>query len=127
MTCSGRYRRLVAQQPGLSQQALAAQRHVAPSRVVGLVDDLETRKLLERRRDSVDRRQYALHLAAGAEQQLARVRDLVRLHDQDLTGGLTPQERDSLAALLSKLADAQGLSPNVHPGYRTRPAPGQRE
>ncbi|MCW2605661.1 MAG: hypothetical protein JWO60_354 [Frankiales bacterium] len=118
--------RLVAQHPGSSQQLLAAQLHVAPSRVVGLVDDLEARELLERRRDTADRRQYALRLAPGAERHLARIRDVVTRHDQELTDGLTPQERDDLAALLRKLADAQGLSPHVHPGYRNRPAPAQR-
>jgi DNA-binding MarR family transcriptional regulator len=101
--------RLVAQRPGLSQQALAEALGVVPSKVVLLVDDLEARRVVERRRDPTDRRQYALHLAADADEELARVRDVVRRHDEDITAALTAAERKQLLALLSKVAAAQGL------------------
>ncbi|MDT7546237.1 MAG: hypothetical protein QOE99_2347 [Actinomycetota bacterium] len=101
--------RLVGQRPGLSQQALAESLGVVPSKVVLLVDDLEARKVVERRRDPTDRRQYALHLSADADEELARVRDVVRRHDEDITAGLTATERKQLLALLSKVAAAQGL------------------
>jgi DNA-binding MarR family transcriptional regulator len=101
--------RLVGQRPGLSQQALAESLGVVPSKVVLLVDDLEARRVVERRRDPADRRQYALHLAADADEELARVRDVVRRHDEDITAALTAAERKQLLALLSKVAAAQGL------------------
>src|SRR5215212_797168 len=108
---------VVAQQPGLSQQALATELGVVPSKVVTLVDALEERGILERRRDPGDRRLYALHLTVSAPELLEQVRDAVRQHDQELTSVLTPAERDQLAGLLRRVADAQGLTPGVHPGY----------
>jgi DNA-binding MarR family transcriptional regulator len=116
--------RVVAQRPGLSQQALATELGVVPSKVVSLVDALEERGVLERRRDPADRRLYALHLSESAQELLRRVRDTVRQHDQELTSALTPDERGQLAALLGRIADAQGLTPGVHPGYRD-PPPGR--
>ena len=113
--------RVVAQQPGLSQQALATELGVVPSKVVALVDALEQRGVLERRREPADRRLYALHLSASAPELLRQVREAVRQHDQELTSALTPAERDQLAGLLRRIADAQGLKPGVHPGYRDRP------
>jgi DNA-binding MarR family transcriptional regulator len=113
--------RVVAQQPGLSQQALATELGVVPSKVVALVDALERRGVLERRRDPADRRLYALHLSVSATELLGQVRDAVRQHDQELTSVLTPAERDQLAELLCRIADAQGLKPGVHLGYRDRP------
>jgi hypothetical protein len=34
---------------------------------------------------------------------------------------LDKEERQQLTALLKKIADAQGLAPGVHPGYRMQP------
>jgi DNA-binding MarR family transcriptional regulator len=111
--------RHLARHPGVSQQALAGLLGVAPSRVVALVDDLERRGLVERHRNPDDRRHHALQLGGGAAEQLARVRAVVQDHDAEVTAGLTAPERRRLAALLAKVADAQGLTPGVHPGLQT--------
>jgi DNA-binding MarR family transcriptional regulator len=55
-------RRLISWQPGQSQQAIARQLRIPPSRLVPLVDSLETRGVIERRRDPGDRRNHALYL-----------------------------------------------------------------
>src|SRR5580692_12929007 len=62
--------RLVATQPGQSQQELARQLRTPPSRVVLLVDHLEERGLIERRRNPDDRRHHALYLTAEGGQFL---------------------------------------------------------
>ena len=54
--------RLISRAPGQSQQQIAAQLGARPSRLVALVDGLEQRGLVERRRNTEDRRNYALHL-----------------------------------------------------------------
>lgn len=51
----------VEREPGLSQQALADILEVEPISVGRLVDKLEERKLVERRRDPKDRRVWRLH------------------------------------------------------------------
>jgi DNA-binding MarR family transcriptional regulator len=110
--------RLVAQDPGRSQQALASQLGVVPSKVVSLVDDLEARRLLERRRSTTDRRHYALHLTDQGQQVLAKIRTVALQHETDMMAALTDQERRQLTHLLQKIAEQQGLTPGVHPGYR---------
>src|SRR5437879_9410710 len=52
--------RSVAQRPGQSQQVIAGQLGTTPSRLVGLVDGLEQRGLINRRRNPDARRNYAL-------------------------------------------------------------------
>lgn len=113
--------RLVARKPGRSQQAIAAELGVAPSRVVSLIDDLQDRDLIQRRRSTTDRRNYQLHLTAPGKQTLGQIRKIAIAHEQDLTAALTNSERQHLADLLQRVADQQGLHPGVHPGYKTLP------
>lgn len=102
---------------GMSQQALSAQLSVMPSRLVVLLDELEERKLVERRDDPEDRRSYALHLTDGGRKMMESIGALAREHNEELLKGLTSEERGKLTELLQRIADAQGLTPGVHPGY----------
>ena len=61
--------RLISREPGQSQQAVAGRLGTPPSPLVALVDGLEQRGLIERRRNPGDRRNYALHLTAGGERR----------------------------------------------------------
>jgi DNA-binding MarR family transcriptional regulator len=112
---------LVAREPGRSQQALADRLGVAPSRVVGLIDGLEGRGLLERRRSAGDRRTYELHLTDAGQQLLGRLREVAMAHEAEVTAALDADERRQLVELLRRVADQQGLTPGVHPGYRRLP------
>jgi DNA-binding MarR family transcriptional regulator len=109
--------RVVGQQPGLSQQAVAARLGAAPSRIVALVDELEDAGLVRRTRSATDRRQHELSVAPGSADRIAAVMTVVGEHDADLTRGLTREERTALLALLRKVAAAQGLGEDGHPGY----------
>jgi DNA-binding MarR family transcriptional regulator len=111
--------RLVAQQPGRSQQVLAQQLRTPPSRLVPLVDHLEGRGLIERRRNPEDRRHHALYLtAAGGQFMKARLAPIGIEHEDDICAALSTAERDQLHELLSRIAEQQGLTPGVHPGYQ---------
>lgn len=110
--------RLVAINPGRSQQSLASALGVLPSRVVAFIDDLEQRGLLRRERNATDRRLYALHLTGAGREALSRVRIIADAHETELTSDLTDNERAQLRGLLSRVAAQQGLTPGVHPGYR---------
>ncbi len=114
--------RAVAQGPGRSQQALAAQLGTPATRLVALVDGLEQRGVLERRRNPDDRRLYAVHLTSAGEELLADLGRLAAEHEADLLAPLEPEERRTLAELLGRVAAAEGLTPGVHPGYRDLPA-----
>jgi len=110
--------RLISREPGLSQQAVARRLGTPPSRLVALVDGLELRGLIERRRNPGDRRNYALHLTAAGEQAMAALGQAAFEHELAISAPLTPAERTELSRLLAKLAAGHGLVPGVHPGYR---------
>ena len=110
--------RLIGRQPGQSQRAVAEQLGTPASRLVALVDDLEDRSLVERRRNADDRRNYELHLTAVGEKALRRLSETATEHEAAVTAALTASERSTLNALLEKLADAHQLRRGVHPGYR---------
>ena len=110
--------RLISREPGLSQQAVARRLGTPPSRLVALVDGLEERGLIERRRNPGDRRNYALHLTAAGEQAMAALSQVTLEHEQAISAPLTQAERAQLSKLLGKLAAAHGLVPGIHPGYR---------
>jgi DNA-binding MarR family transcriptional regulator len=112
--------RVVGQNPALSQQALSERLGALPSRIVRLVDELEARNLVERRRSPTDRRKYELIVADDAGERLAAVLAAVGAHDADITGSLSSAEKQTLADLLGKVAAHQGLNPEAHPSYAAR-------
>ncbi|WP_433195897.1 MarR family winged helix-turn-helix transcriptional regulator [Nocardia sp. CA-107356] len=111
--------RLIAAEPGRSQRSLAAELGVVPSRVVALIDPLDRKGWIERRRSATDRRNHELHLTPEGGKLLARMAKLAVAHETELFEGLTDDEYEQLAVLLTKLAAARDLTPGVHPGYRT--------
>ena len=115
--------RAVAREPGRSQQALAEQLGTPATRLVALVDGLEQRDLVVRRRNPDDRRLYAVHLTETGQRLLADLGRVAREHDDALLVALDPAERAQLVALLGRVAADQGLAPGVHPGYRTLNGP----
>jgi DNA-binding MarR family transcriptional regulator len=110
--------RAIAARVGSSQRALSELLAILPSRLVMLVDELESRGLIERRDDPEDRRSYALHLTDEGKKKLEAIGQAARLHNQAICAALNEQEREELACLLSRIADQQGLTPGVHPGYK---------
>jgi DNA-binding MarR family transcriptional regulator len=109
--------RILAATPAITQQALATALRTQPSRLVGLVDELESRGLVERRSHESDRRSYALHLTEAGQTISKAIGRIAREHQQELLAGLSEEEQRHLAALLQRVADHQGLIPGVHPGY----------
>ncbi len=110
--------RLLASEQGSSQRALAERLGTLPSRLVALVDELESRGLVERRDDPADRRSWALHLTPAGRATLSDVGRVAREHGAALCAGLDEGERRQLGQLLRRIADEQGLTPEVHPGFR---------
>jgi DNA-binding MarR family transcriptional regulator len=109
--------RVLSKSAGLSQQELASLLKIHTSRLVGLLDELETRGFVERRGSEDDRRTYALHLTDGGRAILREIGRVAREHQEALLESLGKVEREQLAELLQRIADEQGLTPGVHPGF----------
>src|SRR3954453_12380555 len=65
---------LIASDPGLTQQELAARSLIDPSSMVAVVDELEELGYAERRAHAGDRRKHSVHLTADGEGTLERAR-----------------------------------------------------
>lgn len=109
--------RLLARSPGLSQQELAKRLRMHASRLVAVVDELERKALIERQSSPGDRRIYALHLTELGKKALKLISDLAVEHQKALCAPLSDRETELLGELLLRIAQQQGLEPNVHPGY----------
>src|SRR5262245_23773327 len=109
--------RVVQASGGISQQSLATHLRILPSRLVVLIDELEGRGLVERRADPADRRSYALFLTNEGRDTMKAIGRVARDHETAVLASLSTQERELLASLLVRIADQQGLTPGVHPGF----------
>jgi DNA-binding MarR family transcriptional regulator len=110
--------RMIATEPGLSQQTLATKLGMVPSRIVAFVDDLERRGWVSRRRGETDRRVNVLVVTEAGEEAMGRIRKVATAHEQSITEGLSAEDVAALRPLLGKLSRLRGLTPGVHPGFR---------
>jgi DNA-binding MarR family transcriptional regulator len=101
---------------GLSQQAIGEAIQAPASRMVAIVDELESRGLIERRPNPGDRRVHALYLTSKGRKLLARGRKIASEHEAELTRGMSEADRQRLVSLLRKIVDLQAIGPGVHPG-----------
>jgi len=115
----GMLTRLAANE-GKSQQAIGELIGLNPTSMVFLVDELEQRGLVERRRNPADRRSYALYLTEPGRAKLREAQQAGSGHDHQLGASLSGAQRKQLTALLRRLAEEQGLSEDSLPG----PPPG---
>jgi len=113
--------------PAITQQALAITLGMVPSRLVALLDDLEARGLTERRENPGDRRSYALHLTEKGRSTLGMIGRVSHEHQEAILAALSDDERGQLAGFLQRIADQQGLTRGVHPGYARLRGSGARE
>ena len=117
--------KVLAAHEGTSQQALGEVMGLNATRMVFLVDELEQRGLVERRRNPADRRSHALYLTDLGRDTLRRTQRVAAAHERGLGASLTEAERAELVGLLRKVAAEQGVSPDSLPGVlKTGSGPG---
>ncbi len=95
---------LVDANPGITQSRLAEAVRRDRSTLVGVLDELEARDLVERRRGE-DRRTNGLWLTPAGRRFLAATLRRIALHERRIAARLTRVERAELLRLLAKLAD----------------------
>jgi len=99
--------KLLSERGPASQQALADSLSLDPSNVVGLLNELEERKLITRRRDSADRRRHIVELSSRGGKELCDAYDRLRRIDDDLLSPLSARERATLYDLLVRAVGAK--------------------
>jgi len=87
----------------INQQALIDLLGVDPSALVSILNELESLGLASRQRDTADRRRHIVTMTADGINALHTIESILDKTDDDLFTSLSPDERDQLQRLLTKL------------------------
>jgi len=87
-----------------TQATIAGALGVDPSRLVGVLDTLEERGLVDRQRDPDDRRRHVVRITAEGKLQLLELRGVVTELSDAFLEPLSAEERETFQGLLRRLA-----------------------
>ena len=104
-----------------NQQDLAEALSLDPSNVVGLLNELEQRELITRRRDRTDRRRHIVELSPLGQDELTLAYARLSSVEDQLLSALSAQERNTLYNLLVRAVGVQ--SPPCDPADDPPPCP----
>ena len=113
--------RTVAMAGGQSQQQLSERLQIPRSRMVAIVDQLQTRGLLARRADANDRRVRQLHLTDAGHTLLEQAFRQVVAFERELSSQFSAEERERLLGLLERLAVSLDVGSGIHPALGAEP------
>jgi DNA-binding MarR family transcriptional regulator len=95
----------------MSQQLLADRVGVDPTKLVGLLNDLEDQQLVLRRRDPVDRRRHIVENSPAGEARVDEALAVAAAVEDELLAALDGEQRARLRELLVLVAESSGISP----------------
>ena len=117
--------RLLGEHGPMTQHALGVALSLDPSNVVGLLNELEERGLITRRRDPADRRRHIVGLSAAGPGDAAQACDQLGEVEDDLFRTLSADERQTLYTLLARAVES--ITPGCEqPCPATGPSPSGR-
>jgi len=94
-------------EPMRTQAALARAIGADKTRIIGVLDDLQERGLIEREPDPDDRRVRLLRLTAAGRRLQDKVRSAIREQEEDLLGELPAADRSAFLRVLRTLDPAE--------------------
>jgi DNA-binding MarR family transcriptional regulator len=92
--------KLLHEHGAVSQQALAEILSLDPTNVVGLLNELEDRRLITRRRYPEDRRRHIVEVSSLGEEELELANARLSCVEDELLTALSAEERSTLYDLL---------------------------
>jgi MarR family transcriptional regulator, organic hydroperoxide resistance regulator len=98
---------LIGANPGVSQVTVAAALGMDRATMMAIIDKLEDRTLVLRKRSSTDRRRQELLLTPAGQRKLKTVKARIAEHEARFTARFKPAE---LAALLGALQKIRGMT-----------------
>jgi DNA-binding MarR family transcriptional regulator len=87
---------------GSTQQALSSTLRIDRTNLVGLLNELEAERLIERRRSSEDRRRHMVELTGAGAAVLAKAEFALAAAEDEVLGGLDDDQRETLYHLLAQ-------------------------
>lgn len=94
---------IIAHNPGVTSRQLCAELGILPPNLVGMINALEKRGLIERRPHPHDGRAVGLHMTAGGDGLMEQAEHTAAELEIDATHRLTAAERKTLMRLLQKI------------------------
>jgi len=94
---------LIGTNPGISLVELAQYITVDKSRVSDLIDSMERKRLVVRRRLSMDHRRIGIYLTAAGIARLETINKEVEIQEQRIQELYSLEERGQLISLLSRI------------------------
>src|SRR6516165_1397500 len=93
----------LAEQPVRTQAALAQAISADKSRIIGVLDDLQQRGLIQRRPDAADRRVHLLSLTPAGDRLRRSAEAAIRASEEDVLVTLPPEDREVFLRSLKSL------------------------
>jgi DNA-binding MarR family transcriptional regulator len=96
---------LVGSEPGIAQIEVGSRLRMDRATTMTIVNRLQDRGYLTRRRSSVDGRKQSLHLTVEGEGALDQAKACIAAHEAWLKSRFSPEEVEKLVEMLSRIHD----------------------